>query len=101
MILYLWTTETTIGQLHDYKDFTRFWLINTFLPSSGIGLPRSAYARLAAAGFPHILDRNGEPPEVIDPGDPIEFEMGKEERDRLPANEIILQFLAFSRSVQG
>ena len=67
---------------------------------SGIGLPRSAYAKLAAAGFPHILDRNGEPPEVIDPGDPMDVEMGREERDRLPANEIILQFLAFSRSVQ-
>ena len=71
-----------------------------FTPYSGIGLPRSAYAKLAAAGFPQILDRNGEPPEVIDPGDPMNIDMGLEERDRLPANEIILQFLAFSRSVQ-
>ena len=60
-------------------------------------LSRSAYAKLYTAGFPQIIDRHGEPPDVVDPVDKTNFIMAKEEADRLQANEVILQFLAYSR----
>ncbi len=64
---------------------------------SGHGLSRSAYARLFTAGFPPILDRQGEAPEVVDPTDTSTFIHAKEEMDKFQANEIYMQFLAFSR----
>ena len=67
--------------------------------SSGSGLSRSAYAKLYTAGFPPILDRNGEAAEVVDPADHVNFVAAKEQADRLQSNEVILQFLAFSRYV--
>ncbi|XP_076451476.1 nephrocystin-4-like [Babylonia areolata] len=63
------------------------------------GLSRAAYARLYSAGFPPVLDRNGEPPEVLDPNLPMSVNLAREAADSLQANEIIFQFLAFSRSV--
>ena len=62
-------------------------------------MSRSAYAKLNTAGFPQIVDRRGEPPDVVDPVDKMNFIMAKEEADRLQANEVILQFLAYSRFV--
>ncbi|WAR15228.1 NPHP4-like protein, partial [Mya arenaria] len=50
----------------------------------GSGLSRAAYAKLYSVGFPPVLDRSGEPPE-------------RELNDPLQCNEIIFQFLAFSR----
>ena len=64
---------------------------------SGMSLSRSAYAKLATVGFPEIKDRKGESPDMVDPADHINFIAAKEEADRLQANEIYLQFLAFSR----
>ena len=61
------------------------------------GMSRQAYARLFTVGFPQILDQHGEPPEVVDPNDDLQFIMTKEEMDRLQTNEITLQFLAFAR----
>ena len=63
-------------------------------------LSRAAYAKLYTAGFPQILDRNGEAPEVIDPSDRLNFIAAKEEADPLKTNEIYLQFIAFGRLVQ-
>ncbi|XP_074655528.1 nephrocystin-4-like isoform X2 [Tubulanus polymorphus] len=64
---------------------------------TGTGLSRAAYARLYSVGFPPILDRSGEPPDVIDPSDATQFLPVKEEMDPLQSNEVTLQFLAYSR----
>ena len=66
---------------------------------SGNKLSRAAYAKLYTAGFPQILDRRGEPPEVVDPSDELNFILAKEDKSKLQANEIYFQFLAYSRSV--
>jgi nephrocystin-4 len=63
----------------------------------GPGLTRAGYARLHAAGFPPILDRNGKAADVLDQSDMVRFDPNSEDRDRLKVNEIILQFMAFSR----
>lgn len=57
-------------------------------------------ALLQASGFPEILDANKQPAEAVNPTDPVEFNPQKEESDRLQSNEIVLQFLAFSRYVR-
>ncbi|XP_014676311.1 PREDICTED: nephrocystin-4-like, partial [Priapulus caudatus] len=70
-------------------------------PTSGrsYGLSRAAYARLYSAGFPSLLDIKGEAPEVIDPTEVMTFDPRKEAGDLLQCNEIVLQFLAYSRMV--
>ncbi|NXG73381.1 NPHP4 protein, partial [Baryphthengus martii] len=60
-------------------------------------LSRASLARLHAAGFPEILDRNQVPVEISEPADPASFSLRLEEADPLQGNEIILQFLAFGR----
>jgi len=65
---------------------------------SGPTLTRAAQARLHTAGFPPIVDRNGTAAEVLDPSDVPKFDENAENRDRLKVNEIVLQFMAFSRS---
>ena len=64
---------------------------------SGQKLSRAAYAKLYTAGFPQIVNARGEAPEVVDPADTLNFLPVKEESDRLQANEIYFQFLAFAR----
>eukprot|EP00058_Branchiostoma_floridae_P028330 XP_002613821.1 hypothetical protein BRAFLDRAFT_119906 [Branchiostoma floridae] len=61
------------------------------------GLSRAAYARLYTAGFPPIVDRHGQSPEVVDPSDHVTVNLVQEQADPLRSNEIIFQFLAFSR----
>ncbi|XP_050787719.1 nephrocystin-4 isoform X5 [Gopherus flavomarginatus] len=68
--------------------------------SSSSVLTRASLSRLHAAGFPEILDCNKEPAEVVDPTDPVNFNPQREEADFLQSNEIILQFLAFTRIPQ-
>ena len=64
----------------------------------GAGLTRAAYAKLYSVGFAPVLDRNGEPPEVIDPNTHIvTVDMKREMSDPLQCNEIVFQFLAFSK----
>lgn len=53
--------------------------------------------RLQSSGFPEILDANKRPVEAVNPTDPVKFNPQKEESDCLQSNEIVLQFLAFSR----
>ncbi|XP_019367155.1 PREDICTED: nephrocystin-4 isoform X1 [Gavialis gangeticus] len=69
--------------------------------SSTTALTRASLARLHAAGFPEILDCNKEPAEVLDPAAPVNFDPQREEADFLQSNEIVLQFLAFSRTPQA
>lgn len=52
---------------------------------------------LQSSGFPEILDANKQPAEAINPTDPVTFNPQKEESDCLQSNEVVLQFLAFSR----
>ncbi|XP_068772393.1 nephrocystin-4 isoform X2 [Struthio camelus] len=68
--------------------------------SSSTIVTRASLARLHASGFPEILDCNKEPVEIMDPTDPVNFSPQLEEADVLQSNEIILQFLAFSRVPQ-
>ncbi|XP_039109178.1 nephrocystin-4 isoform X2 [Hyaena hyaena] len=68
--------------------------------SSGSKLSRASMVLLQASGFPEILDANKQPAEAVNPTDPVEFNPQKEESDRLQSNEIVLQFLAFSRASQ-
>ncbi|XP_016069018.1 PREDICTED: nephrocystin-4, partial [Miniopterus natalensis] len=68
--------------------------------SSGSKLSRACLALLQAPGFPEILDASKQPVEAVDPTDPVKFSPQKEESDCLQGNEIVLQFLAFSRVPQ-
>lgn len=54
---------------------------------------------LQSSGFPEILDANKQPAEAVNPADPVKFSPQKEESDCLQSNEIVLQFLAFSRYI--
>lgn len=54
-------------------------------------------ALLKSSGFPEILDARQQPVEAVSPSDPVRFNPQKEESDCLRGNEIVLQFLAFSR----
>uniref|UniRef100_G1PL72 Nephrocystin 4 n=1 Tax=Myotis lucifugus TaxID=59463 RepID=G1PL72_MYOLU len=68
--------------------------------SSGGRLSRACMALLQAAGFPEILDASQQPVEAVSPADPVKFSLQREEADRLRGNEVVLQFLAFSRVPQ-
>lgn len=70
-------------------------------PKRGSGLSRAAYAKLYSVGFPPVLDRNGEPPEVIDPNTHVvTVDLQREMNDPLQCNEIVFQFLAFSKMME-
>uniref|UniRef100_A0A8D0Q9N4 Nephrocystin-4 n=1 Tax=Sus scrofa TaxID=9823 RepID=A0A8D0Q9N4_PIG len=75
-------------------------VVGTQTRSSGGKLSRAALALLQSAGFPEILDANKQPAEAVNPTDPVKFNPQKEESDCLQSNEIVLQFLAFSRASQ-
>ena len=60
-------------------------------------MTRAAYARLSSVGFPSIVDRRGNPPQVIDPKEELPLHLNTEGMDQLLGNEIIIQFLALSR----
>lgn len=63
-------------------------------------MSRAAYAKLQSANFPPILDRFGKIADVIDGNSYIQFDLQREEADMLSCNQIIIQFLAFSRYLQ-
>ncbi|XP_019477989.1 nephrocystin-4 isoform X2 [Meleagris gallopavo] len=69
-------------------------------PAGSAALSRASLALLHTSGFPEILDDNKEPVEVTEPLNPAHFSPRLEEVDALQSNEIILQFLAFSRAPQ-
>ncbi|XP_042334258.1 nephrocystin-4 isoform X2 [Sceloporus undulatus] len=68
--------------------------------SSSTVLTRASLARLRASGFPQLLDCNKEPVQMVEPTDPVHFDPQREEADLLQNNEIVLQFLAFTRTLQ-
>ncbi|XP_027626459.1 nephrocystin-4 isoform X2 [Tupaia chinensis] len=68
--------------------------------SSGSQLSRASMVLLQSSGFPEILDANNQPAETVHPADPVKFDPQKEESDCFQSNEIVLQFLAFSRVAQ-
>ncbi|XP_045912441.1 nephrocystin-4 isoform X1 [Micropterus dolomieu] len=58
---------------------------------------RSSLAHLYSAGFPDIVDCNGQVAEVLDPTEPVPFDPQREETDLLQSNLLVFQFLAFTR----
>ena len=64
-------------------------------------MSRAAYAKLQSAKFPPITDRFGKMAEVIDGNSYVKFDLQKEEADMLTCNQIIIQFLAFSRTIDS
>ncbi|KAJ7306526.1 hypothetical protein JRQ81_009885 [Phrynocephalus forsythii] len=60
-------------------------------------LTRASLARLHASGFPQLLDCNKEPVQLVDSEAPADYQPQREEADFLQSNEIVLQFLAFTR----
>lgn len=77
--------------------FPRRWLRTPLGSSSGRRPSRAALALLQASGFPEVLGADQQPAEAVSPADPVNFNPQKEESDPLQGNEIVLQFLAFSR----
>ncbi|KAK7817290.1 hypothetical protein U0070_004427, partial [Myodes glareolus] len=75
-------------------------VVGTQSRSSRSQLSRAAMALLQSSGFPEILDARQQPVEAVNPIDPVRFNPQKEESDCLRGNEIVLQFLAFSRAAQ-
>lgn len=74
------------------------FLIFVFYFLSRRSLSRASYTRLYNAGFTSLLDRNGDPPEVIDPEKEVRMlHLSKQIQDPLSCNEIVFQFLAFSK----
>ncbi|XP_064153800.1 nephrocystin-4 isoform X2 [Anguilla rostrata] len=74
--------------------------LGTQTSGAASSLSRSSMAQLSSAGFPEILDLNGQAAEVLDPAEPVNFNPQREEADPLQCNELVLQFLAFSRVPQ-
>ncbi|CAL8368982.1 unnamed protein product [Lota lota] len=71
--------------------------LETYRPSSRPVGSRSSLAHLYSAGFPDILDRDGQAALVLDPMDPVHYDPGREDADPLQGNLLVFQFLAFSR----
>lgn len=65
--------------------------------SSSRSTSRRSLAQLFSSGFPQILDHQNQVAEVLDPSEPVNFDLRREEADHLLANTLILQFLAFTR----
>ncbi|MGH0154034.1 UNVERIFIED_CONTAM: hypothetical protein FKN15_026339 [Acipenser sinensis] len=74
--------------------------LGTQVSSTSSTISRSSLVRLHSSGFPEIVDCNNQAAEVVDPADPVNFSPNREESDYLQCNEIILQFLAFTRTPQ-
>lgn len=67
----------------------------------GRTMSRAAYAKLQSAKFPPITDRYGKPAEVVDGNSYTKFSLQSEESDMLSCNQICIQFLAFSRTLDA
>ncbi|XP_078729422.1 nephrocystin-4 isoform X5 [Lampetra fluviatilis] len=84
--------------------------VDALILAPGSGLPtsfsstlsRAAFARLhTAASLLEIRDIHGRLADMVDPDDPVAFDLMREEADPLKGNEIVLQFVAFSRASGG
>uniref|UniRef100_A0A2K5DZD4 Nephrocystin 4 n=1 Tax=Aotus nancymaae TaxID=37293 RepID=A0A2K5DZD4_AOTNA len=95
--------ETSIAEQLQELPFTPLHapiVVGTETRSSAGQPSRASMALLQSSGFPEILDANKQPAEAVNPADPVTFNPQKEESDCLQSNEIVLQFLAFSRVAQ-
>ncbi|XP_045402248.1 nephrocystin-4 isoform X3 [Lemur catta] len=95
--------ETSLAEQLQELPFTPLHapiVAGTQTRSSGSQLSRASMALLQSSGFPEILDASQQPAEAVNPADPVTFNPQKEESDCLQSNEIVLQFLAFSRVAQ-
>lgn len=88
-----------------WRDFWRkvgegkvgFEIYSFFHPSIRVvALSRVAHSILHTVEFPKIEDRDGKPPFIINPEEEIRYDITRETRDPLHANEIVIQFLAVS-----
>lgn len=68
-----------------------------FSSSSRYVSSRISLAHLYSAGFPDIVDCNGQVAEVLDPMEPMPFDPQREESDPLQGNLLVFQFQAFTR----
>ncbi|XP_061625296.1 nephrocystin-4 isoform X3 [Phyllopteryx taeniolatus] len=66
-------------------------------PSLSTVSSRSSLAHLYSAGFPNIVDLKGQVADVLDPTEPVPFDLHREEIDPLQENLLVFQFLAFTR----
>ncbi|XP_054398231.1 nephrocystin-4 isoform X7 [Pongo abelii] len=95
--------ETSIAEQLQELPFTPLHapiVVGTQTRSSAGQPSRASMVLLQSSGFPEILDANKQPAEAVNPADPVTFNPQKEESDCLQSNEIVLQFLAFSRVAQ-
>ncbi|XP_078186320.1 nephrocystin-4 isoform X15 [Callithrix jacchus] len=95
--------ETSIAEQLQELPFTPLHapiVVGTETRSSAGQPSRASMVLLQSSGFPEILDANEQPAEAVNPSDPVTFNPQKEESDCLQSNEIVLQFLAFSRVAQ-
>ncbi|KAK9970752.1 hypothetical protein ABG768_026668 [Culter alburnus] len=75
--------------------------LGTHAAGSSRSTSRRSLAQLFSSGFPQILDHQNQVAEVLDPSEPVNFDLQREEADHLLANTLILQFLAFTRAPQA
>uniref|UniRef100_A0A2K6F0T2 Nephrocystin 4 n=1 Tax=Propithecus coquereli TaxID=379532 RepID=A0A2K6F0T2_PROCO len=95
--------ETSVAEQLQELPFTPLHapiVVGAQTRSSGSQLSRASMALLRSSGCPEILDASRQPAEAVNPADPVVFNPKKEESDCLQSNEIVLQFLAFSRVAQ-
>ncbi|XP_074236075.1 nephrocystin-4 isoform X11 [Saimiri boliviensis] len=95
--------ETSIAEQLQELPFTPLHapiVVGTETRSSAGQPSRASMVLLQSSGFPEILDANKQPAEAVNPAHPVTFNPQKEESDCLQSNEIVLQFLAFSRVAQ-
>uniref|UniRef100_H0WUW3 Nephrocystin 4 n=1 Tax=Otolemur garnettii TaxID=30611 RepID=H0WUW3_OTOGA len=95
--------ETSVAEQLQELPFTPLHapiVVGAQTRSLGSQLSRASMALLQSSGFPEILDASKQPVEAVSPADPVTFNPQKEESDCLQSNEIVLQFLAFSRVAQ-
>lgn len=71
--------------------------MGTSTPRSSSVSSRSSLAHLYSAGFPPIVDSNNQVADVLDPTEPVPFDLQCEETDFLQDNLLVFQFLAFTR----
>ncbi|CAG01756.1 unnamed protein product, partial [Tetraodon nigroviridis] len=75
--------------------------MGTSTPRSSSVSSRSSLAHLYSAGFPPIVDSSGQVAEVLDPTEPLPFDLQCEETDFLQDNLLVFQFLAFTRTPEA
>lgn len=68
-----------------------------FIKFRPVALSRVAHSLLHTVEYPRITDTQGNHPFIVDPQEIVKYDIARENRDPLHANEIILQFLAASR----